>query len=320
MRSIPFLLLALFATSSITRPPAPEPAIRATPVALDPADPARTRIGPLRFLGGWGLTSRRDDFGGISALSVRKGHVLAVADTGSVFRFTMDRGGHVRHARFGVLPAGPGTGTEKGDRDSESVALDPATGTAWVGFERHNAIWRYTAEFARAAGHAEPSEMAGWPWNGGPEALARLADGRFIVICEDAKKGSGDLHEALLFASDPTRPGPPPRRFLYRAPPGFSATDAAQLPDGRLLILHRDYSIGRGVRAALAWIDPRAIRAGEVIGGELIALFAAPLTLDNMEALSIERAGGRTILWIASDDNFSPVQRTLLMKFELVGL
>jgi hypothetical protein len=36
-----------------------------------------------------------------------------------------------------------------------------------------------------------------------------------------------------------------------------------------------------------------------------------------MEALSVTRELGRTIVWIASDDNFSPLQRTLLLKFAL---
>ena len=42
------------------------------------------------------------------------------------------------------------------------------------------------------------------------------------------------------------------------------------------------------------------------------------LPVDNMEALSVTREGDRTIVWIASDDNFNPLlQRTLLMKFAL---
>ena len=43
-----------------------------------------------------------------------------------------------------------------------------------------------------------------------------------------------------------------------------------------------------------------------------------PLTVDNMEALSVTVENGRTIVWIASDDNFFPLQRTLLLKFALV--
>jgi hypothetical protein len=36
-----------------------------------------------------------------------------------------------------------------------------------------------------------------------------------------------------------------------------------------------------------------------------------------MEALSVTRDGGRTILWMASDDNYNSVQRTLLLSFFL---
>jgi hypothetical protein len=316
MRSIPLLLLIFLGTSSIIGPAEPPMAIRATPVMLDPGDPARTKLGRLRFLGGWELDSARPDFGGISSLHVRKERFLAISDTGTIFRFTMHGDGRIVDTRFATLPAGPGTGEKKEDRDSESLAIDPASGKAWVGFERHNAIWRYNSALDRAEASAAPEAMKDWPWNGGPEAMARLADGRFIVICEEPK-GPGDTHRALLFASDPTQPGSRPTSFLYRAPPGFWVTDAAELPGGRLLILHRDYSVERGVSAALAVIDPATIKEGAVIAGEPVARFAAPLTLDNMEALSVERAGRRTILWLASDDNFSPLQRTLLMKFEL---
>jgi hypothetical protein len=38
-----------------------------------------------------------------------------------------------------------------------------------------------------------------------------------------------------------------------------------------------------------------------------------------MEALALRRDGGRTFLYIASDDNLNSLQRTLLMKFELLG-
>lgn len=316
MRSIPFLLLAFAATSSFVPLPDPKASIEATLVALDPSDPARTSVGPLRFIGGWELRSERADFGGISGLHVRNGRFLAISDTGSVFRFTM-RGNRIVGAHFAKLPAGPGTSAEKSDRDAEALAVDPVTGRSWVAFERRNAIWRYKRDIGPAEAHAEPAAMAAWPSNNGPEAMVRLADGRFVVICEGVKQ-HGMIHEALLYASDPTRPGVLPVRFLYQAPLGFSVTDAAQLPDGRLLILHRHYSLTEGAAAALAVIDPREIKAGATVMGRRFAHFKAPLTVDNLEALAIERIGSRTILWLASDDNFSPFQRTLLMKFEVV--
>ena len=51
--------------------------------------------------------------------------------------------------------------------------------------------------------------------------------------------------------------------------------------------------------------------------GRQIADFHRPINVDNMEALSVTREQGRTIVWIASDDNYNPLQRTLLMKFAL---
>ena len=49
-----------------------------------------------------------------------------------------------------------------------------------------------------------------------------------------------------------------------------------------------------------------------------MATLESPLNVDNMEALAITIENGRTIVWIASDDDFmSIVRRTLLLKFEL---
>ena len=86
---------------------------------------------------------------------------------------------------------------------------------------------------------------------------------------------------------------------------------------GRLLLLNRRFSIFEGLTAKLVVADPGGAKAGGVLTGAEIAHFEAPLTVDNMEALSVTREGGRTFIWIASDDNFSAIQRTLLLKFAL---
>ena len=49
-----------------------------------------------------------------------------------------------------------------------------------------------------------------------------------------------------------------------------------------------------------------------------IARLQPPLTIDNMEGVSVTVENGRTIVWLASDDNFFPLQRTLLLKFALM--
>src|SRR3546814_7012325 len=85
------------------------------------------------------------------------------SDGGNVVRFRMGRDWRIGAPQFTNLPDGPGAGWEKLDRDSESLAVDPATGDHWVGFENSNEIWRYDAGFTRALGHVAPPAMHNWP-------------------------------------------------------------------------------------------------------------------------------------------------------------
>lgn len=315
MRTLLALAVALLAGGSALPPPVDGAAIVAQPVRLDPGDPARVRVGSLTYLGGWVLTSADRRFGGLSSLTVDGDGLLALSDKGGLFRIVPHGNrppvGHV----VGVLPDGPAARFGHADRDGESSVRGPG-GVLWVGFEDANAIWRYDATVGRATGHVVPHDMASWPRNGGPEAMVRLPDGRFIVFSEEGEGGSPGCYAGLIFPGDPVDPGAPDR-FCYRPPAGYVITDAAMLPDGRLLALNRRYTQLDGVSAVLTIIDPGAVRAGAMLAGREIARLAPPLTVDNMEALAVTQESGRAILWIASDDNFSSVQRTLLLRFRL---
>lgn len=295
---------------------APPPGVFATPVPLAPGDPGRVTLGRLRYLGGWVLRGTERRFGGVSSMTIEDGRFVMLSDTGIVFRMRFAGTGPAAGYVSTPLPDGPGDGTRKIDRDSESSTFDPVSGHVWAGFETRNEIWRYTKDFARADGHAAPAAMADWPPNEGPEAMVRLRDGRFLVLAETRTRPDGS-HVALLFPGDPVT-GVTPIVFGYRGPPDFAPTDAIELSDGKVIILHRRFSVLAGFSAALTVLDPRAIQAGKTIAGApLVPSWAPPLTVDNMEALAVERRGDRTILWIASDDNFFVAQRTLLMAFAL---
>jgi hypothetical protein len=311
-------ILVLLAT--ITRPgPVPPPPgagtgrMTAIPVRLDPARPADRRAGHLEFLAGWALSSRDGRFGGISAMHIDQGAVTALADVGMLIRFAVPAAaGGSEAVRFDPLIAGPGPRAVKGNRDTESLVI---SGNAlWAGFERHNMIWRYRLDTLAPLSAARPPAMRRWRSNRGPEAIARLAGGRFLVFAEGDDDGSPQS-EALLFAGDAAIPGTASTRLTYRRPAGFRATDAAALRDGAIMVLNRRFRIFEGWSARL--VIARIGQGGTVSGPEIAAL-APPLTVDNMEALAVTREGGRTIVWLASDDNFSPLQRTLLLKFALV--
>lgn len=315
MRTLLALAVLLVAGGSTLPPTVDGAAIIAQPVRLYPGDPARVRLGELTYLGGWVLISADRRFGGLSSLTADQDGLLAVSDKGALFRIMpRGNGSPVGHG-VGILPDGPASGFGHADRDSESSVRGPG-GEFWVGYEGANEIWRYDATVGRATGHIAPADMAHWPRNGGPEAMARLADGRFLVFSENGEGASPGCYAGLIFPDDPVNSGTT-EHFCYRPPAGYVITDVSALPDGRLLALNRRYTPLDGVSAVLTIIDERAIRANATLEGREIARLAPPLTIDNMEALAVTQESGRMILWIASDDNFSSAQRTLLLRFRL---
>ncbi len=303
--------------------PAPAPRVTADRVMLDPGDPARRRVGALTFLGGVALDSGDPAFGGFSALLVRGERFTLLSDGGNLLRFRMGSGWRPRGVRFDPLPAGPGTGWKKSDRDSESMAVDPKDGRVWVAFENTNAIWRYAPDFARGERWRAPPAMANWPTGGGAEGMARLRDGRFVTLSESRRPPRGRdgrkprTRVGAVFAGDPTAPDTRAARFQYRPERGYDPVEVAELPDGRMLVLERGFAPPFRWRTRLVLVARGAMRAGAVVDGQTIARLDAPLLHDNFEGMAVVREGGATIVWLVSDDNQFVLQRTLLLKFRL---
>ncbi|NNC71690.1 MAG: esterase-like activity of phytase family protein, partial [Sphingomonadaceae bacterium] len=83
--------------------------------------------------------------------------------------------------------------------------------------------------------------------------------------------------------------------------------------------LNRRLSLVEGVSVIVTIASLDGLAEGAIIEGRSIARLDPPLTIDNMEAVVVGEENGRAVIWMASDDNFNPLQRTLLLKFELVG-
>jgi hypothetical protein len=313
------LVLMLLATIVLPerRPPPPvsdEAILVYRPIALRTDNPGRRDVGRLIFLEGWELSSPDPRFGGLSALHVENGRAIAVSDTGMVLRFPMPGVSPAPRIRFQPVQEGPGSGRRRSTRDTEALLVEGER--LWLSFERYNAIWRYDSETLRGQSGARPQAMRRWPGNSGAESMVRLGDGRVLVIAEGGDRETG-LTDALIFAGDPAVEGTPVTRLRYRRPPGFRPTDAALLPDGRVLILNRRLSLFQ-LSAKLVIADVRGLPAGAIVESREVATLEAPLAVDNMEGLAITREDGRLIVWLLSDDDFMRLFRhTLLMKFEL---
>ena len=194
-------------------------------------------------------------------MQVADGRVIAISDAGVLLRFALPGRGPAR-VRLDPLPEGPGPATRKSNRDTEAMAVED--GELRVAFEKHNMIWRYRLPDLAPVSAARPPAMRGWRVNAGAEAMVRLADGRYLVFSE-GRSDDRPLSDVVLFDGDPSVAGTPAARLSYRRPPGFRITDAALLPNGRLLLLHRRFALFEGISATLAVADPRGVRPGAIL-------------------------------------------------------
>jgi hypothetical protein len=207
-------------------------------------------------------------------------------------------------------------------RDSEGLGLadgDTSKGTAYVSFERDHRILRYPFTRDRFGppngGLTLPAEAKRMSANRGVEAIAPIRTGRLkgttVVFAERLADKKGNLRGWLIG-------GPTPGAIAVKSIAGFDLTDAAALPDGGIVLLERRFRYSEGIKMRIRRIAAKDLKPGALLAGDVLLEAHDDLNIDNMEAIAAHRsASGETILTLMSDDNFSALQRTLLMQFAL---
>ena len=80
----------------------------------------------------------------------------------------------------------------------------------------------------------------------------------------------------------------------------------------------RSFNIVDGFSIRVVLVPPGEIRPGNRMVGTEIARFDRPLNFEGIEGVAARRGPqGETLLYFITDDNYSPVQKTLLQMFEL---
>ncbi|MGI8524911.1 MAG: esterase-like activity of phytase family protein [Pseudolabrys sp.] len=304
-------------------------AVMATPIAsFDIRDASRTRFGALEFRGGLELTSNDKDFGGLSALRVSAdgARFVSLSDKGRWFRGRLTyRDGRldgIADAETAPILGGDGTPLAAHGRfDTESLAQDD--GTFYVGIERVNEVWRFDygkdGLLARGAPVAVPPGVKALPHNKGLEAMAFVPRGQsalggtLIAISERGLDRAGNILGFLIG-------GALPGSFTVRRLDNFDISDAELLPGGDLLLLERRFTYTSGIALRIRRVRQGDVRPGALIDGRVLMQADMGYQIDNMEGLAAHRnAQGETILTLVSDDNFSIIQRTILLQFALTG-
>jgi hypothetical protein len=294
--------------------------------SFDTRDRSHVRFGSLEYRSGLILTSRFRGFGGLSGLRLdAKGErFIAISDKGSWFTGRIVYNGH-EMTGLDDVEASPMLGadgkpiTSRGWFDSESIALDGSM--VYIGLERVNQVLRFdfAKGFTRASGEVVPLPPAArkLPFNKGLEALVMVPKGFALVgtLLAISERGLDAQGNILAFLIGGKSPG----QFTVRRTDNFDVSDAVLLPSGDLLLLERKFSLLGGIGIRIRRIALASVAPGAVIDGP--SIFNADLgnEIDNMEGIDAHvTPDGETVLTLVSDDNFSMIQRNLLLQFTLV--
>ena len=192
----------------------------------------------------------------------------------------------------------------KADGDAEGLAITDS-GDLLVSFERDHRIWNYgsTAMPANRPVSVRHPDAAFTP-NDGMEGLSALGSG-WRVAGE-----SGGVWDCTPAACDVVTPVP--QDALDDG--GYRITGMDRDPSGDgVFIVQRSYRPPLDARAQV-----RRMAADGTLGPVLIEL-KLPGTTDNFEGIAAVARDGGTRLYILSDDNDNPAQRTLLLAFDVRG-
>ncbi|MGO4571889.1 esterase-like activity of phytase family protein [Microvirga sp. 2TAF3] len=292
-------------------------------------DQGRRRFGDLLFRSGLDLRCSDRRFGGFSGLwrSPEGRQIVAVADNAQwlTARVQTSDGRLSGLADAKLAPLLHDNGRPlSGTRYYDTESLTIADGVAYVGIERKHAIMRFDwgSQGVVARGNLVPlperirEEIQNLPNNRGLEAIgvapprSPLA-GAVVAIAERSPKHDRPTQGFIVT-------GPRRGTFSVRLSNGYDISDLAFLPSGEMLLLERQFSLFEGFRVRLRRVAAEAVKPDAEVDGAVIFESDSSHQIDNMEGLSVHHEAGETVLTLISDDNFSPLQRTLLLEFSLI--
>lgn len=290
-----------------------EPA-RVTTRLIERFSPSPIEGSRLAFEGGLVLSGPRR-LGGVSGLLVEGEAMLAITDTGDFVTARLVFEGE-RLAGIEDVAIGTRRGTDgnpiRTKKVGDAEALARGDGEIFVLVEMNRELLAYPADGLAVDLGATPRSVPlsaeerrvgarGW------EALATRSDGSLVMMAE-ARDGDGTRVPAAVVGG---------RRFALARRDGFAVTGADILPGGDMVIVERRWRGGIDVAMRVRRIGADAVASGSLADGPVLLEAGFSAEIDNMEAIAAEVEDGVIRLTLASDDNHSFLQRTLLLRFRI---
>ena len=264
----------------------------------------------VRFAGGVEIAA--DAASPLHSLSDLKltgdGGLVTVSDVGDLVRarLRLDREGRLvgldgfQTRRLTLADGTPIV--EKADGDAEGLAFTE-DGDLLVSFERDHRIWSY-GPLAALNARPRPMRIPDFPFteNDGIEGLAATPGGWRVAGESGGVWDCGPARCAVVT--------PPPATPVPDSEYRITGMDRDPAGAG-WFVVQRRYRPPLDARAQVRRMAPDGAL------GPVVVELKLPGTTDNFEGLAAERRNGRTRLYILSDDNFNPLQRTLLLAFDV---
>jgi hypothetical protein len=204
--------------------------------------------------------------------------------------------------------------------DTES--LTEFDGQLYVGIERVEKIVRfdYVRDGLAARGKPikVPDDFKTFTYNKSLECLTAPPKGsplagQLIAVTEHSLDAQGNHRSYIL---DGNRVA----RFSVQRSDDFDVSDCTILPPADLLLLERSFSLLGGLAMRIRRIPLGLIKPDALVNGKPLIVADLAHQIDNMEGIAVHtNAANETIITLVSDDNFSVIQRNLLLQFALVG-
>ncbi|MCF6321299.1 MAG: esterase-like activity of phytase family protein [Rhizobiaceae bacterium] len=292
----------------------------------------RTKFGALRFSSGIEYYSDNENIGGISGIRILEGgtRFLSVSDGGVWFTGFIERDSQgkitgISNAKIApMLDKTGGSLNSKYSGDAEGLEI--VGNDVLVSFERDSRIWSYPLDLDNLASRGKdfrPSiRKFNLRSNKGLEAVTvlersgtdNLNSVKVAAFSEFSVDGKGNIRG---FISS----GKKWESFTVKAIGEFKVTGATLLPGGDILILERQFSLLGGLAIQMRRISGADIKPGAILDGEILFEADSQYQVDNLEGISAwENQQGQTMLTIISDNNFSLLQRNLMLEFELLPM
>jgi hypothetical protein len=192
--------------------------------------------------------------------------------------------------------------SDKRDGDAEGLVITPSRDLL-VSFEREHRTWNY-GPLSAISTTPRPMRIPDFPFaeNDGMEGLA-ASPGGWRVAGEAGGVWDCSPAECAVAVPPPSTPTPDSE---YR----ITGMDRDPFGEG-WYVVERRFRLPIDARARIRRMAPDG-----TLGPVLVEL-KLPGTTDNFEGIAAEARTGLTRLYILSDDNLNPAQRTLMLAFDV---